>query len=139
MWDRMWGLVVYEVTSADILKALAPIWSTKADTAKKTSQRLRMIIRWAKAQGYYSGDDPVELAEQVLPFLKASGTHFNSVAYDDLPDIVNKLQDSQISLPTRLALEFLILSACRTTEVLEANWREIDIEKSDYGSSLQSV
>ena len=47
----------------------------------------------------------------------------------DLPDIVNKLQDSQISLPTRLALEFLILSACRTTEVLEANWREIDIEK----------
>ena len=35
-----------------------------------------MIIRWAKAQGYYSGDDPVELAEQALPRLKASGTHF---------------------------------------------------------------
>ena len=49
---------------------------TKADTAKKIRQRLRMIIRWAKAQGYYSGDDPVELAEQALPRLKASGTHF---------------------------------------------------------------
>ena len=122
-------LAVCEVASADILKVLAPIWNTKADTAKKIRQRLRMIIRWAKAQGYYSGDDPVELAEQALPRLKASGTHFKSVAYDDLPDIVNKLQDSQISLPTRLALEFLILSACRTTEVLEANWREIDIEK----------
>ena len=69
-------LAVCEVASADILKVLAPIWNTKADTAKKIRQRLRMIIRWAKAQGYYSGDDPVELAEQALPRLKASGTHF---------------------------------------------------------------
>ena len=74
-----------------------------------------MIIRWAKAQGYYSGDDPVELAEQALPRLKASGTHFKSVANDDPLTFIDQLHDSQISLPTRLAFEFLILSVCRKT------------------------
>ena len=33
-----------------------------------------------------------------------------------------------VSLPTRLALEFLILSACRTSEVLEAHWGEMKFD-----------
>ena len=60
-------LPISQVTSADILRVLTPIWNTKGDTAKKIKQRLRMIIKWARAQGYFQGDDPVELAEQALP------------------------------------------------------------------------
>ncbi len=120
---------ISEVTSSDILRVLSPIWVEKSDTAKKIRQRLRMVIKWAKAQGYYEGEDPVELAEQALPRIKPSGKHFKSASYQDLPEIVGQLQSSQISLPTRLALEFLILSACRTTEVLEAHWSEIDLDK----------
>ena len=70
-----------------------------------------MVIKWARAQGYYKGDDPVELAEQALPRIKPSGEHFKSVSFEALPEIVSRLRSSQISLPTRLALEFLILSA----------------------------
>ena len=120
---------VSQITSADVLKVLAPIWIEKADTAKKIRQRLRMIIKWARAQGYFTGDDPVELAEQALPKVKASGAHFKSVSYDDLPEIIERLQASSVSLATRLALEFLILTASRTTEVLEAHWSEIDLDK----------
>ncbi len=82
-----------------------------------------MIIKWARAQGYFTGDDPVELAEQALPKVKASGAHFKSVSY---AKIIDRLQGSSVSLATRLALEFLILTASRTTEVLEAHWSEID-------------
>ena len=88
-----------------------------------------MIIKWARAQGYFAGDDPVELAEQALPKVKASGAHFKSVSYADLPEIIARLQESSVSLSTRLALEFLILTASRTTEVLEAHWNEIDFDK----------
>jgi hypothetical protein len=70
---------VSQITSADVLKVLAPIWIEKADTAKKIRQRLRMIFKWARAQGYFNGDDPVEFAEQALPKIKASGAHFKSV------------------------------------------------------------
>ena len=79
-------------------KVLAPIWIEKADTAKKIRQRLRMIIKWARAQGYFTGDDPIELAEQALPKVKASGAHFKSVSYDDLPEIIDRLQHSSVSL-----------------------------------------
>lgn len=120
---------ISEVTSSDILRVLSPIWVEKSDTAKKIRQRLRIVIKWAKAQGYYEGEDPVELAEQALPRIKPSGEHFKSASYEELPQIVNQLQSSQVSLPTRLALEFLILSACRTTEVLEAHWSEIKLDK----------
>ena len=54
------------ITSADILSVLSPIWVEKNDTAKKIRQRLSQIMKWAKAQGYYSGDNPVELAEHAL-------------------------------------------------------------------------
>ena len=46
-----------------------------------------------------------------------------------LPEIIDRFQDSSVSLATRLALEFLILTASRTTEVLEAHWSEIDLDK----------
>ena len=121
-------VAISEVTSSDMLAVLSPIWVEKSDTAKKIRQRLRMVIKWARAQGYYNGDDPVELAEQALPRIKPSREHFKSVSFEALPEIVSRLQSSQISLPTRLALEFLILSACRTTEVLEAHWGEMKLD-----------
>ena len=123
------SMPVSQITSAVVLKVLAPIWIEKADTAKKIRQRLRMLIKWAQAQGYFTGNDPVELAEQALPKVKASGAQFKSVSYDDLPEIIDRFQDSSVSLATRLALEFLILTASRTTEVLEAHWSEIDLDK----------
>lgn len=89
-----------------------------------------MIIRWARAQGFFQGDDPVELAEQALPKVKSSGLHFKSVQHQALPAIVKSLQSNNaISLATRLALEFLILTAGRTSEVLEATWEEIDFNE----------
>ena len=120
---------ISQVTSSDILRVLTPIWNTKGDTAKKIKQRLRMIIKWARAQGYFQGDDPVELAEQALPKQLKSDDHHKSLEFEKLPEMITNLRKSKISLPTKLALEFTILSACRTSEVLNAKWEEIDLTK----------
>ena len=121
-------LPVSQITSSDILGVLSPIWNTRTDTARKLKQRIRLIIKWARAKGYFQGDDPVELAEQALPRKKRSDNHHKSLSYKNVPDLIVKIKESKISLPTQLAIQFTILSACRTSEVLRASWDEIDMQ-----------
>ena len=119
-------LSISQIRSVDIMNVLTPLWNIKHDTAKKLKQRLRVVFKWCRAQGYFYGDDPVELAEMALPRVKTSKKHFTSLPYDQLPDFINKLRSSSISLRNQLAIEFTILTACRTSEVLKAKWNEID-------------
>jgi len=120
---------ISQITSSDILNVLSPIWNNKSDTARKLKQRIRLTIKWARAKGYFQGDDPVELAEQALPKKKRSNNHHKSLPYEQISDLVNKIKESKISLPTKLAIQFTILSACRTSEVLNASWNEIDMDR----------
>ena len=121
-------LPISQITSSDILNVLSPIWNTRTDTARKLKQRIRLIIKWARAKGFFQGDDPVELAEQALPRKKRSDNHHKSLSYKNVPDLIVKIKESKISLPTQLAIQFTILSACRTSEVLRASWDEIDMQ-----------
>ena len=120
------------ITSADILSVLAPIWTEKTDTAKKLKQRLSYIMKWAKAQAYYTGDNPVELAEQALPRLKASESHFKALPYTEIHNIITALQSLEIQTSTKLSLQFLILTASRQKEVLNARWDEIDFNLNKW-------
>ena len=68
-------LSISQVSSADIMNVLTPLWNSKHDTAKKLKQRLRVVFKWCRAQGYFTGDNPVELAEIALPRLKLNKNH----------------------------------------------------------------
>ena len=129
MLPKIGQMPISNITSSDILNVLSPIWNNKSDTARKLKQRIRLTIKWARAKGYFQGDDPVELAEQALPKKKKSDNHHKSLPYEQISDLINKLKESKVSLPTKLAIQFTILSACRTSEVLNASWNEIDMEK----------
>ncbi|MDC3095778.1 tyrosine-type recombinase/integrase [Alphaproteobacteria bacterium] len=120
-------LSISQVSSADIMNVLTPLWNSKHDTAKKLKQRLRVIFKWSRAHGYFTGDNPVELAEMALPRVKSTKRHFTSLPYDQLPDFIYKLRNTSISLINKLAIEFTILTACRTSEVLRAKWDEINL------------
>ena len=121
---------ISQVTSSDILNILTPIWYTKGETARKIKQRLRMIFKWARAKGYLKGDNPVELAEQALPKIKKSKNHFKAIDFNQLPNLIKKINHSTLSSVTRSALEFTILSAARTTEVINALWEEIYFDEN---------
>ena len=129
VFPKIGYMPVGEVTSADALTVLSPIWNEKPETAKRVLQRIRSVIKWAKAKGYHKGDDPVELALAALPRRAKRTSHHASLAFVALPDLYEQLIISQLTGATKLALRFVILTACRTTEALEADWSEIDIDK----------
>jgi integrase len=121
---------VDRIETSDVLKALSPIWLTKPETARRVRRRIAVILDWAKAAGYRTGDNPVEGVDRGLPRHTEKRGHFAAIPYADVPQFVRKIPDLPTNLFARLGLEFLILTAARTNEVLRAEWSEVDLEKA---------
>lgn len=116
---------VDQIDTPDILRILSPIWLTKAETARRVRQRIASVFDWAKAAGYRTGDNPVEGVTRGLPKQDERKSHHEAMPYSDVPAFIKKLRATNSELG-KLAFEFLILTAARTSEVLEARWDEID-------------
>lgn len=118
---------VDQIGTPDVLRALAPIWLTKCETASRVRQRIGTVLDWAKAAGHRSGDNPVEGVTRGLPKQGEREEHHAALPYAEVPAFVARLRamsgQGEIG---RLAFEFLILTAARTSEVLGAQWSEID-------------
>lgn len=123
---------VDSIESSDVLKALSPIWTTKPETARRLKQRIKVVLDWAKASGYRSGDNAVEGVAKVLPKVRQTATHHPALPYREVPGFVFALREFKTSGAIKLAFEFLILTAARTSEVLEARWEEIDREATTW-------
>ena len=123
---------VDQVDTADVLKALAPIWTTKAETARRIKQRVRTVLDWAKASGYREGDNPADAITRALPKQKTKVRHLPALAYDDVPAFLETLRDAEAAPTVKLAFECLVLTAARTNEVLGAQWTEIDRQAATW-------
>jgi integrase len=125
-------LPVDVVGTPDILKVLFPIWTSKEKTARRVAQRIEVVFDWAKAAGHRTGDNPVEGAKQGLQKQKARKGHHAAMPFKDVPAFVKKLQSADGFAASHVPLEFLILTATRTNEVLGAQWSEIDIKNATW-------
>ena len=125
-------LPVAEVGTAHVLKILEPIWRVKAETASRVRGRMETILDTAKARGYRDGENPARWRghiEQILPARsRLTRGHHKAMPYDAIPAFVGALQ--RRDAVAALALEFTILTAARTGEVIGANWGEVDLEKA---------
>jgi len=121
---------VDQVETADVLRALSPIWLAKPETARRIRRRIAVVLDWAKAAGYRTGDNPVEGVDKGLPRHTGKRGHFAAIPYANVPDFVRKIPGVPTNAFARLGLEFLILTAARTNEVLRAEWHEVDLEKA---------
>jgi integrase len=117
---------VSDITTPHILKILTPIWNVKAPTARNVRQRISTVLEWARAAGFRSGDNPVALIGEALPRQKKSERHHAALPYLEVSAFIEKLRDGQAAPITKLAFEFLILTAVRTTEARKARWDEVD-------------
>ncbi|MGJ5036719.1 tyrosine-type recombinase/integrase [Bradyrhizobium sp. HKCCYLRH3059] len=122
---------VDQVQTPDILKALTPVWLAKPETARRVRQRIKTVLDWAKAAGFRSGDNPVDDINRALPRQPDRKGHFAALPYADVPAFIRKLHDPEPTIAS-LAFEFLILTAARTGEVLEAKWSEIDVDRTAW-------
>lgn len=120
------------IDSADLLKVLSPIWTTKPETARRLKQRIKVILDWAKASGERSGPNPTEGLKEVLPKDRVPAKHHAAMPYQEIAAFLTDLRAAKAGESARLALEFLVLTATRTSEVLHATWEEVDLEKKTW-------
>ena len=116
------------IQTADVLAVLNPIWNAKRETASRVKQRISAIMDWAIAQGHRQ-DNPVAAVDRVLPKSRNGRKHHRAVPFAEVADAIAAVRDSKAHLATKLAFEFLVLTAARSGEVRMATWDEIDWEK----------
>ena len=125
-------LPVADVETAHVLKILEPIWKGKAETASRVRGRIETVLDSAKARGYRQGENPARWRghlSQILPLrTRLSRGHHKAIPYDEIPAFVGALHKREAV--AALALEFTILTAARSGEVIGARWSEVDLAKA---------
>jgi integrase len=125
-------LPVDKIATDDVLSVLKPLWSNKPETASRLRGRIERVLDAAKAQGLRTGENPARWRghlDQLLPKRqRLTRGHHAAMRYADLPAFIADLQVRQGA--AALALEFAVLTAARSGEVLGARWEEFDLERA---------
>ncbi|MEO1706368.1 MAG: integrase arm-type DNA-binding domain-containing protein, partial [Pseudomonadota bacterium] len=121
---------INEITTQDVSKALDPIWLEKPVTAKRLKQRIAKVFEYARTvpECRFDKVNPVDGVKEALPSQKNARPreHHPALPYAELPALMTELQ--AVDSMSSLALQFIILTACRSGEVRGARWSEIDLE-----------
>ena len=124
-FPRIGKMPVSEVSSADVLEILTPIWHLKAVMARCVQQRMRAVLEWAVAMEFRL-DNP---CDRVVPVLGAQHDivqHMRALPHREVPAVIETVRASNARPVVKLAFEFLVLTAARSGEVRGARWDEID-------------
>jgi integrase len=126
---------VAQIDSALINKVLEPIWSAKPETANRVRGRLEKILDFAKVRGYRDGENPARWRGHLDKVWPATAkvravTHYAALPYDEIGPFFAKLRAREDTAAR--ALEFTILTAARTGEIIRATWDEIDLTNKTW-------
>ena len=126
----MGALAIQDIDTGLVLKVLEPIWSTKPETASRLRGRIEAVLDWAQARGYRDGVNPARWRGHLDKVLPARAKvqrvkHHAALPFDGLASFMARLRSEKSA--STLALEFTILTAARTGEVIGAKWAEFDL------------
>lgn len=121
---------VAEITTEDVLSVLKPLWTRVPETASRLRGRMERVLSYAKVKGWRTGENPAlwrgHLALMLPKRQKLTRGHHKAMPFEDVPGFIAKLRETE-GISAR-ALEFAILTAARSGEVLGARWIEIDLD-----------
>jgi integrase len=125
-------MFVLDITTTHVLEVLEPIWTNITITAARLRERMEHVLSWATIRRFREGDNPARWNGhlQVLlakPSRIKTVQHYSSMPYHEIDEFF-RLLNAHESIGAR-ALEFTILTVCRTSEALSARWSEIDFEQ----------
>ncbi len=134
VYPRFGALPVSQIETSHVLAVLEPIWNVKPETASRVRGRIENILDAAKVQGLRSGENAARWRGHLEHLLakpeKLARGHHAALPYADLPSFMKDLAGRE-ALAAR-ALEFTILTAARSGEVLGATWGEVDLDKAEW-------
>ena len=132
VYPVMGELPVAKIGTSHVLTILEPIWREKPETASRIRGRIETVLDAAKARGYREGENPARWRGHIGQLLPARARltrgHHKALPYETLPAFAAELRNRTAT--AALALEFVILTATRTTEVLGATWAEVDTDRA---------
>jgi integrase len=118
------------IATEDVLSVLKSLWADRPETARRLRSRIEAVLDYAKAKGMRSGENVARWKghlDQLLPRRQKVGRkHHPAMPYGDVPAFMERLR--ALDEVTAWALEFCILTAARTGEVLGATWDEVDLD-----------
>lgn len=124
------GTSVDQIDTPAVLEVLQPLWQSKPETASRLRGRIERVLDAAKAKGHRKGENPARWRghlDHLLPKRqKLTRGHHVAMPYPEVPAFLGALRERDAV--AALALEFLILTAARSGEVLGATWGEIDLD-----------
>ncbi|CAM9289462.1 unnamed protein product [Ectocarpus sp. 12 AP-2014] len=124
-----------EISTQDVLEVLKPIWTNKNETAKRVQSRVENILDYAAAHGYRDPVNPARWRGHLDKLLAKPSriqkvNHHPAMPYDEVADFMATV-NCYNSLSSK-ALQFLILTATRTSEVLNSEWNELDLNNATW-------
>jgi len=125
-FPKLGNRLVSEIEGPSIREALAPIWLSKPETARRLRQRIVAVLDWSYSKGFRSSEAPSRSLSKGLPRQPRKDGHFAAMPYAQVPAFLAKLRERQTV--ARVALEALILTATRSGEIRGAKWSEFDLD-----------
>lgn len=124
---------VDEITTADVMNCLVPIWNTKPDTARRVRQRVARVMKWTIAQQHRADNPAGEAVLEALPKQNGGKRHHRALPHREVAAAISKVRAApRVDPRVRLAFEFVVLTATRSGEVRGATWSEIDFDSATW-------
>lgn len=129
------NLPIATIDTGLVLKVIEPIWQSKSETAVRVRGRIESILDWATVRNYRTGENPARwkghLDKLLPPRSKVQKVeHHRALPYQDIAEFMNRLRSYE-GIAAK-GLEFLILTAARTGEVVGAQWKEFDFKEKTW-------
>jgi integrase len=136
VFPKLEKVAVAAVDDVLVLAVLEPIWAKSNVTATRVRGRIETVLDWAKAMKLRNGENPARWRghlDKILPAPKKVHRvkSFASMPWEDVPAFMKDLR-SQADVVPAAAVEFLILTATRKNELVDARWDEIDLSKATW-------
>jgi integrase len=125
------NLTIIRISPTEIKKALASLNQRAPKQADRAYDMIGSVLGYGKDLGYPMGQIPArkENRRSVLPGRRPPKVHYAAMTYEKVPTFIQELRQHQERSTAATALEIAILTACRTSEVLKAEWSEFpDLE-----------
>ena len=130
-YPHIGSIAVCDIDTGMVMKCLQPIWTTKTETANRLRGRIEAVLDYATALKHRTGDNPARWRGHLdnllpAPSKVAKSEHHAALPYARMAEFMATLRDDKTV--SAAAVEFIILTAVRTSEAINADWSEFDLQ-----------
>jgi integrase len=133
VYPQIGGRPVADVTPAEIINLLQPLWHSKRETATRLLQRMTVAFQSAIVRGDRVHANPCHGVRDELGRSRPKVQHRRALPWAAVPAFAIELENRpRVTEAARLALLFITFTACRSEEVRGALWSEINLATREW-------